>query len=187
MINSIIISYNDTNTIYTYSIDHIYGIYMHKSTHTHASRKARKARSPRSTHAMCRTCLNTTTTHSTLYIILILTHMVFAEKTEETTKEMSTNNHNKLIVVGIGGATRSGKSTLASSLSQSWPSISPPLSMDAYFLPRERKPFNQALCCVDNESPESLDSGKFLADFDSECKKLQREVCENYSLVFVYL
>lgn len=52
------------------------------------------------------------------------------------------NNKYKVIVVGIGGATRSGKSTLANQLSSYFDTFNPPCSMDHYFLPRDLKPFN---------------------------------------------
>lgn len=99
-------------------------------------------------------------------------------------------SENKVIVVGIGGATRSGKSTLTNILSKEYNSFQPPCTMDKYFLPREKKLYNHELKCVDNESPESIDKEKFLKDFEDCLRVNQEEVCLSLSLsicFFLYI
>ena len=71
----------------------------------------------------------------------------------------------QVVIIGIGGASASGKSTLSNALATATQSVTPPLSLDHYFAPRDQLPRDEKYG-ANWETPGGLDFDRMVQDIE---------------------
>ena len=85
-------------------------------------------------------------------------------------------------IIGIGGITRSGKSTITKILAEKYRGFV--IHQDDWWKPKNERPWNEKFLKSDMESPESVDWKKIHKDI---VEKLEKSINNDYLFLFIEL